>query len=162
MTAEIVLQDPNQGDAYIVVGGGVLGVELALHLEAQGKKVKLVEQEDDFLPEKDFPEANRMMLLTLLERSTVEQYPGTMLTAVKEGRLLLKGKDDAVFEWENQGLVLALGYVDDRILYEEMKNQLPHVAVIGDAQGGRNLMDAIWTGFQIAYGIDEELKNLTK
>ncbi len=48
---------------------------------------------------------------------------------------------------------ISIGLEPDRELYHSLQGKLPSVYLVGDAQGVRNVMGAVWDGYEVARAI---------
>ncbi len=51
-------------------------------------------------------------------------------------------------------VVLAVGYSSENALYDELKEEIPEIHMIGDARSVSNIMYAIWDAYELASHID--------
>jgi 2,4-dienoyl-CoA reductase-like NADH-dependent reductase (Old Yellow Enzyme family)/thioredoxin reductase len=134
-----------EGETVLVVGGGLVGLEVSDFLSASGKQVKLVELQEavgdklDPLP--------RAMLLKRLKEQGVEIRTSTSVTRVAEGRVFVTdGKEEA--EISADLVVLAVGMGPNRELEMALAESGLEVRIIGDARQPRGAGEAILEGFQ--------------
>jgi pyruvate/2-oxoglutarate dehydrogenase complex dihydrolipoamide dehydrogenase (E3) component len=135
------------GEEVVVVGGGMVGCELAEFLAPQGKKVTVLEAMAKV--GRDIPRVVRWVVMqrlaglgVVLEVSTrVEVLTGEGVRATKDGRSVFYRADS---------VVLALGFqADDRLLYE-LRGKVPALHAIGDCTGPQRIREAIESGYRVA------------
>ncbi len=154
---DVLIGKETVGNNVIIIGGGLVGCETALHLSKQGKNVTLVEA----LPEvaRDMEITSKMFftdprvglfrkykIKVVTNRPVVEvRKDGVTLTDALGRRELIKG--DTV--------VRAIGRISvlDKGLVEELKKRNKEVYVIGDAREPRKAFDAIYEAFFTAINI---------
>lgn len=51
------------------------------------------------------------------------------------------------------GNIVAIGYVSEKSLYDEIKFEVPNVHLLGDANQVSNIMYAIWNAHEVARNI---------
>ena len=51
-------------------------------------------------------------------------------------------------------VILAVGYREEKSLYEELQYEIPDIYLLGDAKNVSNIMYAIWDAFEVANHID--------
>src|SRR5690606_1112493 len=141
---EVLLGEKPAGERTVVVGGGLVGCELALWLAKQGKQVTLVDEMDDLLAANGpLRHANSVMLKTLIPHHGIK-----VMTSAKELRATEKGvlvqADGEEKEIEADTVVLAIGFNPDKTLYEELKHDFAEIHRIGEARRVANIMYAIW------------------
>ncbi|GER67085.1 2-enoate reductase [Weizmannia acidilactici] len=150
-TAEDVLLDKvDTGENVVVVGGGLVGCELALHLAEKGKKVSLVEIQDKLLAVNGpLCHANSEMLERLVPFKGVEVYTSSKVVDTTEKTAVVDVNGE-LKEIEADSIVLAVGYTSEKSLYEELKFDIADLHVIGDARKVANIMYAIWDAYEVA------------
>jgi 2,4-dienoyl-CoA reductase (NADPH2) len=172
---EVLEGEVDVGRRVVILGGGAVGCELALHLAQMGtigastlrflvlnkaeswemlealmihgvKEVTLVEA----LPKvgQDIGLTTRWTILQDLRRYGVQMLvnatakeitPDGVVVTINEKEELIEG--DAV--------VLALGSSPDKALYEQLKDQVGELYLVGDAQSPRKAYEAIHEGFRV-------------
>lgn len=138
------------GDNVVVCGGGLSGMECALGLAMQGKKVTVV----DMIPAGSFAHEatphTRGMLLSLLETYGVKKIGDSRVCAFSEEGVEIEDRN-----WKKQVLkaddiVTAFGMKKNDALYQELKELLPEVYAIGDCDIVRNIKHANQQAFHLA------------
>lgn len=140
-------------DRVIVVGGGLVGCELALWLAKQGKKVTLIEMLNDLMVSgAPVAHANRIMLIDLLKFYKVEILTNTKLVEIKDNEVIVEtmGERKSI---SVDTIALAVGYKSNKKLYEIISRDYPDVYLIGDSREPQNIMYAIWDAYEIARDI---------
>jgi len=153
---DVLLGRVGVGQKVIVVGGGLVGVEVALHLAINGKDVTVVE----VLPEvaRDLEPISRLTLLKpngLLSKYNVKVLTSTYVVKVeKEGVEVLKPPLERSFI-KADTVVLAVGRTSelDREILSTAKEVAKEVYVIGDAKNPRKVIDAVHEAFFTALNI---------
>lgn len=155
-TAEDVLLDKvDTGENVVVVGGGLVGCELALHLAEKGKKVSLVEIQDKLLAVNGpLCHANSEMLERLVPFKGVEVYTSSKVVDTTEKTAVVDVNGE-LKEIEADSIVLAVGYTSEKSLYEELKFDIADLHVIGDARKVANIMYAIWDAYEVAANLQD-------
>ena len=150
-------EKPAAGKKIVVVGGGLSGCEAAYELALSGCEVTVVEMMDDILQVKNLSAANANMLRDLLNYYKVEILTGTALAEVTEEGVLVRGAAaDRPRLIPCDGVVLAAGYDPAPLKLAEPEDAAtqedgnPSIHYIGDAVKAGNLMDAIWSAYEVA------------
>ncbi|WP_163269441.1 FAD-dependent oxidoreductase [Chelativorans alearense] len=141
------------GENVIVVGAGENGCELALWLARKGKRVRIVERlsRPVAIP---VARANRNMLLDLLAFHQVPILTDTALEEVRVGSVVVSRADGAREEIDCDTVVMAVGVKAEPELYVQLVQSFPgEVYSIGDCDGPRNIMKAVWDGFEVGRSI---------
>jgi len=135
----------------VVIGGGLVGCETALWLAEDGKQVKIIE----ILPELmtgglPVPLMNRMMLIDLLALNNVDVLTSVNVQEITEGWIIVTDKGEGSQRRINvDTVVIASGLTSDDDLFMKLAGQFSHVYAIGDCQEPRNIMGAIWDGYEV-------------
>ncbi len=136
------------GDTAVVIGGGLIGCEMALHLAMQGKKVSILARRE-ILKRANLPAMNEFMLRDLLVFHGVEILNKTSPVSIDANGV------KAVTDGEERFLpadtvILAVGEDPVRSLFEEIRFDYENVYAIGDCKQVRNIQNAIWDAFEVA------------
>ncbi|NLI53631.1 MAG: FAD-dependent oxidoreductase [Clostridiales bacterium] len=151
---EVLLGEKQTGARVAVIGGGLVGCELALYLQEKGKQVTIVEALDRILAiNRPLCHANSQMLEALIPFKGIRT-----ITAAKavgyDGNTLKVESPDGELSLAADTVVLAIGYSPENSLYETLKHELPQVRLLGDARRVANIMYAIWDAYEIAAHIE--------
>ncbi len=146
---DVLIGEAKVGQRVVVVGGRLVGMETALMLAEQGKKVSIVTLLG--LGEDGVP-LERNIFVVLRERLVehgVVIYANSPVLEISE-----KG---IYFAWEKElefvpadTIVLAVGLKPENNLAEELKRIVPEFYAIGDCVEPRNALEAINEGAEIA------------
>ncbi|WP_040949407.1 FAD-dependent oxidoreductase [Gorillibacterium massiliense] len=154
-TAEDVLlgkHDP--GESTIVVGGGLVGCETALWLVNQGKKVTLVELQDDILSVGGpLCHANEDMLRDLVNFKDINLLTNTVVSGYTEKGYTLKNKNGEEIILAADSVILAIGYAPQKSLYNELQYELSETYLLGDAKQVQNIMYAVWDAYEVVRNV---------
>jgi 2-enoate reductase len=148
--AEILLENVNPGERVIVVGGGLVGCELALDLAHKAKKVTIIELQNRLLAlNGPLCHANSEMLEKLIPFNGIEVLTSSkVIKTTEKGALIdINGTKQ---ELEADSIVLAVGYNSEKGLYDELKYEISDIHLIGDARRVSNIMYAIWDAYEVA------------
>lgn len=154
--AEVLLGSRPAGKNVLVVGGGLVGCELALWLKQQepDREVTLVEAMPDLLmvgtPTCD---ANTDMLKALLPFHGVKLVLNTRIARTEPDGAVLRGADGVEYKVAADTIALAIGYRSNNALYQEILDIDAQVFQIGDASRVANIHYAIWDAYEVARGI---------
>ncbi|MBU2699987.1 2-enoate reductase [Sporomusaceae bacterium BoRhaA] len=153
-TAEDVLlgkKDP--GKSTVIIGGGLVGCETALWLAQAGKKVTIVEMMDGILKVGGpLCSANDEMLKELLKFKGVDIRTQTAIVKANEQGFIVKCNDQTE-TIEADSAIICIGYNGQRKLYDEVKNAVGEIYLLGDARKVQNIMYAIWDAYEVARDI---------
>lgn len=149
VTAVDVLNGRQVGQNVLVAGGGLVGCEVAWFLAEQGKKVCVIEAEEDIAPEMDI--GHKQVIFEKFSQYKVQVLVGSRLEEVTDAGVIVVDRGDRRRNLEVDNVVLALGF-------EPRKNPLSGdigipVYLIGDCVKPRKIYDAIHEGFLTGYKI---------
>lgn len=133
----------------LVIGGGLIGVEIANTLVDYGNKVIIVEMLEDIA--RDMEMVTRKLNLKKLMEKNVVVYTNKKVSMIKGSNAMLKSKN--VFDdfWiENIDVyVVATGMRPNKELIEKLEGKIPYY-VVGDADKIGDAVSAIQSGYFIA------------
>jgi len=129
-----------------VVGGGMVGLETADYLAAQGLKVTLVEMLDSLGGDMD--KLEKAMLMKRLREHGAALYTDTKVERFTKATAVAKrGDQEIAFPVET--VVIAVGVRSNRSLVDAIEGSTLEMHVIGDALEPRKAIDAVREGFEI-------------
>lgn len=138
------------GENVVVCGGGLSGMECALGLAMQGKKVTVV----DMIPADSFAHEatphTRGMLLSLLETYGVKKIGDSRVCAFSEEGVEIEDRNWKKRILKADDIVTAFGMRKNDALYQELRELLPEVYAIGDCDVVRNIKQANQQAFNLA------------
>ncbi|MGB9703003.1 MAG: FAD-dependent oxidoreductase [Candidatus Kapaibacteriota bacterium] len=133
----------------LIIGGGLIGVEIANTLVDHGNKVVIVEALDDIA--RDMEMVTRKLNLMKLKEKNVLIYTNKKVSLVRGKSVMLKSKN--VFDdfWINDVdvIVVATGMKPNKDLIDKLEGKIPYY-VIGDADKIGDAVSAIQSGYFIA------------
>lgn len=138
---------PQHAD-LVVVGGGEVGCETAVHLAQRDCRVTLIEMLPQILG--GVFEANRLQLLEMLDRWQIRVLTNTSMQAVTENAVMTRSKDGALEEIPAALVVIAVGLTPRVELLTALTDKLPRMHAIGDCVAPRSVFDAFWEGYRLA------------
>lgn len=172
---KVLKGDIELGDEIVVIGGGAVGCETALHLAHAGtidadtlkfltvhrvedperlyqlstrgiKHVTLIEQ----LPRvaQDIGRSNRWVIYHDLRRYGVDLKTSTRVVAIEEEGVVVE-TDDKVQVIKADTVILAVGSKPDNHLFYQLQGLAPEIYLVGDAREPRKAMEAIHEGFKV-------------
>ncbi|WP_416173115.1 FAD-dependent oxidoreductase [Cryobacterium sp. 10S3] len=141
------------GATTVIVGGGLVGCELALHLADHGVNVTIVEQAEDILDVSGpLCEANHMMLHELIPfKGIATVTSATVLRATPQGVVVVVGGIER--EIASESVILSVGYASNNTLYRSILDSGKEIHLLGDARRVSNIMYGIWDAFEVASGL---------
>lgn len=107
ITSETALRLAKVPSSLLILGGGVIGVELAFIFRGLGSEVTIIEMEKRLLPHLDEEIAGE--LARVLKGLGVDLYLGAKALAVEGNVLCLEKKDGAVLRLPGEKILMAVG-----------------------------------------------------
>ena len=130
-----------------IVGGGLVGLELAEFLAERGRQVTVVEEGEKFGIE--LAVVRRWRVLEDLQRLGVVMINKTRVASIK-GESLLLIADDSEVEIEADTVILASGAMEDLSLAQLCREQGFETHVVGDCDGVSYIEGAIRSAHTVA------------
>lgn len=151
--ADVLIGKADAGEKVVIVGGGLVGCELALDLAHKGKKVTIVELMNKLLSlNGPLCHANSEMLERLIPFNGIEVLTSSKVISTTDAGVLID-VNGTTREIEADSVVLAVGYSSQDSLYEELKYEIADIHLVGDARKVANIMYAIWDAYEVASNI---------
>ncbi len=145
---DLLLGKVYMGENLLIVGGGMVGLEVASHVISQNRKASIVEMLSEV--GKDLNPSIKYFLMDSLLKSCVKIYTDTKvekftlngaICSTQKGELDLSGYDM---------IVLAIGSISNNSLKDELNNSSYELFVIGDANKPRKAVEAIEEALRLA------------
>ncbi len=130
----------------LVIGGGLVGLESADYLAAQGIQVTLVEMLDEVGGDMDI--MAKQMLFKRLQKAGVAIMPKTKVSRFTPDTMYAQQGEDEI-SLPIGTVVVAVGVRSNRELPDALENCDLDIHVIGDAVKPRKALEAIWEGFSV-------------
>jgi len=145
---ELMLGKKKAGDKVVVIGGGMIGCETAIWLADQGKQVTVVEMLPELMGEfLSVPLMNRMMLIDLLALNKVNILTRANVREISDAGIIVdNGDSENIINVDT--VVIAAGLKSNSGLYQALKGRFSNVYMVGDCREPRNIMGAVWDGFE--------------
>ena len=148
-----VLRDSSHvGQKVCVVGGGLVGTEVAIYLSEMGKQVTLIEMLDEIMA--DCAVTDKIAYSEKMAESSIEVLTSHRLERIDEHSVTVSDKSGGSHELAADTVITAVGFVPNHQLYDELKGQTElEVYEIGDGGRPGKIFDAIHTAFKTAVRI---------
>ena len=149
MTANDALRGAPLKGKVVVIGGGLVGCETAVHASETAQEVTIVEMLKDILLTAEHLFNNDQCLRQLVKDSGANLCMNAKVTKITA---------DGV-EYEQGGIsghiacdtvILAIGYVSNNELEDQLWDKVKDVRVVGDAVSPRKIVNAVGEGFHYA------------
>jgi NADPH-dependent 2,4-dienoyl-CoA reductase/sulfur reductase-like enzyme len=143
---DLLREGPGDARRFLIVGGGLVGLETAEYLMVRGRKAVVIEQLDSV--GQGLVGLRRDLILDRLRDGGVEIWTGTPLVRLDGPRVFVREGG-----WERtldgfDRIVLAAGYARDPTFPAWAASTFERVRVVGDALEPRNIPEAVQTGYE--------------
>jgi 2,4-dienoyl-CoA reductase (NADPH2) len=139
------------GRRVVVIGGGLVGAELAEFLSDRGRDVCVLEEGDCLAAEMAPP--RRWRVLHRLREAGVQLKTGARVTAIDDAGVHYRDGDGPSSVARADSVILAADTRDDREGAQRFADLAPEVFVIGDCDGLGYIQGAILDGARAAHRI---------
>ena len=150
ITASDVLAGRETGNNCVIIGGGLVGCEVAIWLARKGKKVTLIEALPELMSAgAAVPLPNKLMVLDMLKGGGVDVFVNARFTGCEGGKSMFSDASGS-HAVEADSIIQAIGFVPNDELYNELYDFSPAgVWNIGDSREPNNVMLSVREGFYI-------------
>jgi NADPH-dependent 2,4-dienoyl-CoA reductase/sulfur reductase-like enzyme len=139
-----------ESSTAFVIGGGLVGLEVADLLASQGKQVTVVEMLSEVGGDMDLLAKN--MLIGRLKKQNVSIHTNTKVTRLTQDTAFTQ-QNDRETRFPIEILIMAVGVRPNHELADSLEQGELEMYVIGDAVQPRKAIEAIWEGFEIGASI---------
>ena len=141
------------GQKVMVIGGGLVGCEMALDYAQDGKEVMVVETLPKILSAGILsPIPNGQMIPDLFEHHHVTVLEKHRLSAVEDGKVILES-DGQKKVLDADTVVIAVGFRPAPSMAQELQGCGAVVYEIGDGQKVSTILHAVWDGYEVGNNI---------
>lgn len=137
------------GDHVVVIGGGLVGCETAVHISEKAEAVTILETQPEILYQVPHPRNNDQKLKMLLAEADVKTITGIRVKEIFADRVEFQDNDD-IRTIPCDTVVIAAGFKADHALEEALEQAGVSVQSVGDAVKPRKVYDAVHEGFHAA------------
>lgn len=134
------------GQNVAVIGGGLVGCEIAELLSHKGKKVTIIEMLDEI--GSDIGPFNKPATLYYLDNAGVNMVVKTKVQEITD-KGVMAIRDNATVLYEVDTVVIAVGFTPDTELMRQLSGKISALFPIGDCVESRKIVDAINDGARV-------------
>ncbi len=139
-----------RGERVVMIGGGLVGIEVGLHLANLGKKVTVLEKLADYARDAMF--VYRGGLEVKIKELGLEIITGARCLEVTAGGVRYEKGGREEFA-AGDVVLYAVGMQSNEEVYWDLYDQAPYVAAVGDCKKTGNIAGAIHSGYFAALDI---------
>ena len=147
----LTADEPQAGETVVVLGGEMIGVEVAAYLIERGKRVAITRRKDRLA--ESMGRSMRRVFMDFLRENEVDIRTGVRYVEVTEEGLLVLDPEGREVLLPADLIVLAAGLVSDEGAAGSLEDAGLKVALAGDCSEPRDIHSAIHGGFQTGYSI---------
>ncbi|MCH3955689.1 MAG: FAD-dependent oxidoreductase [Eubacterium sp.] len=145
------LKKDQVGENVVVLGGGLVGCELAAVLGDQGKKVHVVEMRDELCPDANV--RYRPLLMNKMKEVGIQVHTGCTCKNITDDKVIGETKDGEQVEIHADSILCALGLKPNTDIVEELRGLAPQFASIGNCVRPNTITYAVYQGYHAALDI---------
>ena len=150
LAADAYCEKREIGDRVAVIGGGLVGCEIGLHLAQKGKDVAIIEMLDDVALEANI--MHRRALMLELEKS-VKIRTGMKCTEITDEGVIAVDRNGERVAFACDTVVVAAGYKSRSDVVDALVDTAPEFIAVGDCVKPKNVLQAVRTGYDAAMAV---------
>jgi len=139
------------GGLVTIIGGGMVGIELADMLVSQGRRATIIERMASVAPA--MARNNRVDILLRLAAAGVQVLTSTNVVRASGSELLLEKAGERIVVPAGDAIAVAIGPRADRSLERDLEAAGLDYVMVGDCQQPGDFMSAIRDGFFVGLGL---------
>ncbi|MBP1040328.1 FAD-dependent oxidoreductase [Vagococcus sp. BWB3-3] len=151
------LNNPEKiGENVLIIGGGLVGCEIALEYSRENKNVTIVENLPEILLSKGapVPYPNKLMLSDLLLESQVAIWTNHQLTNITaDGGFVSHNESKEATFIKADSIILAVGFTSNVEIASQLTSVPYDIYQIGDERNVSTIQSAIWDAYEVARSI---------
>jgi NADPH-dependent 2,4-dienoyl-CoA reductase/sulfur reductase-like enzyme len=152
-TFENILTDKTEGgNTVVIIGGGMVGCEIADFLARKGKSVAVVEMLDAIMKEMN-PSSVRGALLDILRLEGVNLMVDSQVVKITKKGVIIRNKMGRRKLINADTVIVAAGRYSSNHLSQALEGKIPEVYAVGDLVKPRHILESISEGFRVALTI---------
>ncbi len=141
------------GNQVLVMGGGVIGCETALHLARRGKQVTISTRRDESaLAEDLYDHNNHDVLLMMLQAADITVLANTIPVKMESDGAIIN-RNGAETKIPVDSLVFAGRMIPENGLRQSLAD-MRNVYAVGDCVAPERIMEAVWSAFKTVREIE--------
>jgi pyruvate/2-oxoglutarate dehydrogenase complex dihydrolipoamide dehydrogenase (E3) component len=150
---DVITGKTDPGNKTVIIGGELVGCEVAgILFDRRVADITITTLLPDLATGLSIPRL-RNHLIAGLKKKGIRSHTGVSYKEADEKHLIIVDPEGRERALEFDSIVLATGTRADHTLRDQLEGKVPAVFCIGDAAGGKKLMDAVHDGFKAAYAI---------
>ena len=139
------------GDTCIVLGGGLVGCEMAVCLAREGKNVHIVEMRSELCPDANV--RYRPLLMAEMAKYHVEIHTDCTCKSVEGNKVICETPAGERVEITGDSILCGLGLVPNTAVVEELRGAAPYFRAIGNCVKPDTITHTVYQGYHAALDI---------
>ena len=139
------------GDTCIVIGGGLVGCEMAVCLARDGKNVHIVEMRSELCPDANV--RYRPLLMAEMAKYNVNIHTNCTCKSVEGHTVICETPAGEKVEIEGDSILCGLGLVPNTSVVEELRGTAPQFFSIGNCVKPDTITHTVYQGYHAALDI---------
>jgi len=145
------LRKDELGDTVIVLGGGLVGCEMAVCLAQDGKNVHIVEMRSELCPDANV--RYRPLLMNEMNKYKVEIHTDCKCEKVEGNTVVCSAPDGSTIAIEGDNILCGLGLKPNAAVVEELRGSAPQFFSIGNCVKPDTITHTVYQGYHAALDI---------
>lgn len=147
---DVLLGRKQVGNKVVIVGGGLVGCEIAYGYLKEGKSVTIVEALDEIMKTGNVPGMNKSMLLDAFDYYGAEILVNTRLMEINDEGAVVTLPDGSEKTLQADNVIMSVGYRPLPSFAADLAGNGVQVFEIGDGRKVGNVLSCIHDAYQIA------------
>ena len=139
------------GDTVIVLGGGLVGCEIAVCLAREGKNVHIVEMRSELCPDANV--RYRPLLMAEMAKYNVEVHTDCKCEKVDGNTVICSTPEGEQVAVKGDNILCGLGLVPNTAVVEELRGSAPQFFAIGNCVKPDTITHTVYQGYHAALDI---------
>lgn len=141
------------GENIVIVGGGLVGCEIAYGYAKEGRNVTIVEALDEIMKLNNVPGMNKTMLMDAFEYYATRILTSARLKEINDEGAIVTLSDGTEETVQADTVILSVGYRPVSSFASELSGSGMEVYEIGDGSKVENIMTCVRDAFEAAYSL---------
>ena len=152
---DALVSNKETGNNVVVIGGGLVGCEIAYGYAKEGKTVTIVDALDEIMKLNNVPLMNKTMLLDAFEHYGTQILTSTKLKAINDDGAVVITNDGQEKTIKADSVIISVGYKPVPSLKEKLESAgcTSKIYEIGDGKKVGNVMTCISDAFTVSFNI---------
>jgi 2-enoate reductase len=147
---EVLNGDKTPGRQVVILGGGLVGCEIALWLDELEHRATIIERLPALMSAGPLvSKENKQMTIDLLAYRGIDVLLNTTVERIENNRLHLIDTENNTCQIECDTLIISVGMQPDHQLFFDADKKFNNVRRIGDCLKPRNIQGAVWDAYEV-------------